>query len=1234
MKLSYKMTLIVSFMFFFAISGVLSFANLNTSDESLFSDELEYENYSTQETLENWYDGIETFYDDLVGSAPSYWIISGTVDIASSYSSHTQVLRQQTTETAEYFFSGANSTDRYKELNFNVYWYKCLDWSEYGYLKLETNNSHTFEIYRYDHTQPEYDRIDYYYRVDGGGWTVFYQTFTSYVQVWNRFNFRTYRESGNVKLDLYWDYTDITEASITWFTDEDFTFDTFTVWSSSGQANSYIDALNVYFNDSTQVGTYVSQISNEITHEDTNSDPYGADDYFNQRSSLMDVYPDSANNYRTYLISDKIITDNYIEQNRLLRLEGTETEQRKYKVLQFYFDDLNETGAFTYPYSETGIEGKSSYTEIDGAVKQTSSNDLDASDGVLLNYSSSYSGTYSTNLVVFNDNLSLHTINDFPDSTNDGAGTMTYTDYVEELPNEYIHVVASHTDDYGLSFDSRNLRTYDANTNFPCESCYINFDNMEYGNISHDLAYENIGTERFGYGFYEDGTQATWNEVLVGNWNSGIWGQLSGIIPFSSNHDRWFRFVYSFDCRDGITDNSGWEGLNSDQHILRIYDYEADEWYTTTARDNNNDVDHLNSLHFTGSAGSYKHDNYYHDIKGITSVDNHYLEKLNFTVESNVIPYDVDQYKDYRLEMGYISNISDQQINISMYNYDNSEYDWINTSDMFDDWNNLTYEIDDIFPYLSPEDKIKLRFNGTNSDDWFSFDIDYLYVNYSFKEAETLNQSIRARIDSFDSSDLLINKFYVNIDFNQTAGIITWNAEYRESASVPRWHNTPTNPIFNFADHMPEGTLLQQLQINIHVFLTHDSNQKYLYIRTDVVINDHYSMAYQYDKIIDAGDSSFYDTQSRILVRYIDYFNYNNYTEIIESQYTEDFEQKYVYNNMRGYRLLQLNSTDWKYNFLDAGYFKTDLDYYVPPEVPDDEKEDVPDSPRAPKGAHFWKFDSYTLESTSTVNIYFEEDVDFYNDSVNVVFDVDFNTLSAKRDEYRYPYDDETISKSDMGGSWGIWNFVRDAIRFIVNSVLLLVQWFFYLITWAFHSGVLYLLYAIIIPFLYNTILYYIYYGFLLIVFYIYCGLIYILGWLWFFLIWLWDFLITVVLPFVFQIILIALAGIIAFGLWLLSGGTADYEELFNQTYNMLSVIADFFIESVIYFVENIVFFLLFVLLYTMLTFLYIPKVVYCKSRGYVNRSEQLDRAFQVFILPYKFAWTVIVKLKEMVVWW
>lgn len=569
-------------------------------------------------------------------------------------------------------------------------------------------------------------------------------------------------------------------------------------------------------------------------------------------------------------------------------------------------------------------------------------------------------------------------------------------------------------------------------------------------------------------------------------------------------------------------------------------------------------------------------------------------------------------------------------------NFDNNYRTWFITDNIM----NIKYLDDNRLLRLRGSD------NTQNKYKVIQMYFDDLEKNESF--SENISQFVGFRVDSFDNAENLINMFYFNLTFNQSHGMITWNVLYRESLAVPKWHNTPTNPIFDFSDYLEEGETLETLQVNCHFFLTYNSTHRLMIIRTEVSFNNRFDQIYVYDKIINAGSGAFYNTQSKIKVEYIDYFNYNNGTDYLENNF-------YTYNNLRGLRTLKTNNTDYCFNFLDAGFFTDNINFPLPPpptpppegDDPEDDDLPIPDKEEGDYDfylPYYWYYLEYNTET----------EYDIGDDSNPLIpadsgiknWNMGYSTIRSRSEVRQFGFEEETVDyieksdlddwelKIDMGLGEFKWNFNwfrNGVIMFfnffivIINYVLLALQFVVYALFAMFSFLIMGLLLGIVGVFFWNFPILWIWLLLMMAGWCIYAAfaiVIYWVIWLWEeiivpFMIWCYEFLLPLLLALFIELWAIIIAIIIT----LLAGetiGGAFYNNVLDNTRDMLLQTSYFLFDSIDICIENIDAVVYSIFLYILFIGLCYLKYWYNDAKGNLARAEELKASYDAYVLPFR----------------
>jgi len=489
---------------------------------------------------------------------------------------------------------------------------------------------------------------------------------------------------------------------------------------------------------------------------------------------------------------------------------------------------------------------------------------------------------------------------------------------------------------------------------------------------------------------------------------------------------------------------------------------------------------------------------------------------------------------------------------------------------------------------------------------------DDIQNNNSF--ANGLNQSVKIRLDSFDNSNYLINKFYINLDFNSSEGYLTWEWQYRDSIAIPRWITDYHNPNFKFSDYVSEP--ITEFEVDFQIFLSYNATNMLLNIRTAIAFNRNYALTYRYDKIIDAGlRSTFYGNQDSLQVRYIDYFNQNNGSDYLNNTF-------YTHNNLAGIRTLQVNNTNFYYNFLECGYFSSILNYYTPPPLPIPEP-DLSELEKPNGFDGYWEYSRVIFYSV-------ESEVNIGNWSFS------FNSIHATTETSRIYYNSDTIEYQTIGlitDDWGLFNGVRDFFNWVINALLNIVFWIVNMIL----LFLQFLYFGLVIVILYNFIFLYLIVSLLVfellynfVFYYLLIGLISI-GWAIFYaLIWLYYEGLREIMIFLSRLI----AFFISLMIWGFTLCTGNFDEIFDIVNLSMQTLILAFLEIFYEITTNIIVFLSFIAIYTEICFLLLYKYEISKAKGNIVRAERLKKAFDFFIEPLRWMYNLILKIKNLLFGW
>lgn len=306
----------------------------------------------------------------------------------------------------------------------------------------------------------------------------------------------------------------------------------------------------------------------------------------------------------------------------------------------------------------------------------------------------------------------------------------------------------------------------------------------------------------------------------------------------------------------------------------------------------------------------------------------------------------------------------------------------------------------------------------------------------------------------------------------------------------------------------------------------------------------------------------------------------------------------------------------------------------------------------------YWEYTSFLIAWSSNETI-------IISDSYNYTFQlIQGDILTAK-----FYYNSKVIDTKGLK-SWTGFNWLRNGLVAILNLVMYAIQFLCYLLTIAFQYLIMAIPCLYLIPFFWNIVIQYLLFSLVWLgywfVYYLIEAIYYVwvfLQWLWNLiytgLVWIWDnlilpffnwlwydvivpfftllyqiilipifeFFVNTVLPALIQIVVVVFSFLLALFLWLITLCRADFGTIYDNVLAMNLTIAGAFEDLFILFVDNVIAFVEYIATYILLCGFIFIRLVYCRSRGFVNRGEQLDKAFNVYILPIKWGVQAIKKL-------
>lgn len=486
-------------------------------------------------------------------------------------------------------------------------------------------------------------------------------------------------------------------------------------------------------------------------------------------------------------------------------------------------------------------------------------------------------------------------------------------------------------------------------------------------------------------------------------------------------------------------------------------------------------------------------------------------------------------------------------------------------------------------------DALSISFNGFNStylNDYYFSNIIHTQVNYTSYEIGTIDMynetwssyiPYRNRETTIDSNDSIIynvvytlydclasdtlgnNYYYVNTSF--TKNTTTINIGFKDIDNLVNlvYNSTPSD-VFEIITHCYCGT-------NNEFPDYYDYHIYYRLIKNDVIIYN-----FTHSVITDLGLDG-------IRINYHPVATFEGYTESININVISELRLLSIYNQETFTSFLELYTLDDIINIV-----------LIIPEV-------IPEN--------YWIYTKATLQQSTPSLIQTER------------FNFSYPLIEITYESVYYPYEVFSFINEAITGYWGIFDGIRIGINFIikffadffVNLLIVPIQFFLYLLTMVWDTLIIGLIVSGVFVLVWNIIIYYLVVGVLNLVNVL---ITFVIDLLLPALQWFWD----VCVPVIMDILVEVWSYVLALFLYLLSFGQADYLELQQVISDFGHMIANYLLEMI----DVIITYLPSIILYSfayiiLIGFVYV-KYIYCKARGYKNRSENLYESYLTYVTP------------------
>lgn len=228
------------------------------------------------------------------------------------------------------------------------------------------------------------------------------------------------------------------------------------------------------------------------------------------------------------------------------------------------------------------------------------------------------------------------------------------------------------------------------------------------------------------------------------------------------------------------------------------------------------------------------------------------------------------------------------------------------------------------------------------------------------------------------------------------------------------------------------------------------------------------------------------------------------------------------------------------------------------------------------------------------------------DDGTEVDFSYNYTLAVVDLVEARFYY--YTIDPVSWG-DWGFFNILRDAVAFILNLVLLSLQFIVYFLLLAFNYIFMYIVVGGLLILVWNILLKYLLWAGLWLLVGIYLLIFYVLppviSWIF-----------NVLFPLLIDIIALVLTAIFATLIYLFSFGLIPYDDIFEIISTFITQVADFIYTFVMTILEALPTVFLYTFAYIFCVYLIYIRYYFCKARGFKNRAENLYTSYESYLKP------------------
>jgi len=233
-------------------------------------------------------------------------------------------------------------------------------------------------------------------------------------------------------------------------------------------------------------------------------------------------------------------------------------------------------------------------------------------------------------------------------------------------------------------------------------------------------------------------------------------------------------------------------------------------------------------------------------------------------------------------------------------------------------------------------------------------------------------------------------------------------------------------------------------------------------------------------------------------------------------------------------------------------------------------------------------------------------------------FTTNFQLLESTTFLAKFYYNPQVINPTSWGDWTWAWNWLRDGLCTVVNTVLLVGQFILYLFAAAFNLLVIVLIVGQVIPFFWNVVAFWVYVGFCWVGFFI----IQLITWA------------GQIMPHVIMATALIFSFVISALVWVVTLGTIDFNTILATITQLNTTLASYIVDAIEQFFAFLPSLVSYVTYYFILLGFAWVKYIYVKARGFPQRAEQLRAIYESYLQPVYIVKNIAKEIKTLLAGW